>query len=125
MQLWRYPIKSLRGEPLREAEIAGGGIPGDRAVHVVDERLELITARTRPDLVLLPATLAPDGEPLVDGQRWDGEEAGARIRATAGGGLASSAARAAIASTTPTCSSPPTVRSPGWDVIAAASGRTC
>lgn len=29
--LWRYPVKALAGEPLREAEIAAGGIPGDRS----------------------------------------------------------------------------------------------
>ncbi|HKU82093.1 MAG TPA: MOSC domain-containing protein [Candidatus Tumulicola sp.] len=29
--IWRYPIKSLRGEPLERAEVAPEGIPGDRA----------------------------------------------------------------------------------------------
>jgi uncharacterized protein len=83
-ELWRYPVKSLRGEQLREAEIAAGGIPGDRAVHVVDEYDRLITSRTRGKLLLLDATLAPDGEPLVNGHRWDGEEAAASLRAAAG-----------------------------------------
>jgi uncharacterized protein YcbX len=83
-ELWRYPVKSLRGEQLREAEIAPGGIPGDRAVHVVDEYGRLITSRTRRELLLLEATLAPDGEPLVDGHHWDGDTAAARVRAAAG-----------------------------------------
>lgn len=34
--LWRYPVKSLLGEELREAEFFGWGIPGDRAYAVVD-----------------------------------------------------------------------------------------
>ena len=29
--IWRYPIKSLRGEPLERVEVAAAGIPGDRA----------------------------------------------------------------------------------------------
>ena len=85
-ELWRYPVKSLRGEPLAAVEIARDGIPGDRAVHVVDERGELITARSRRRLLLLEATLAPHGEPLVDGHRWDSDEAAARVRAAAGDG---------------------------------------
>ncbi|MBK6306789.1 MAG: MOSC N-terminal beta barrel domain-containing protein [Gemmatimonadetes bacterium] len=32
--LWRYPVKSLAGEPLREAQLTRDGIPGDRIVHV-------------------------------------------------------------------------------------------
>ena len=29
-QLWRYPVKSLAGEPLREAEVTVDCIAGDR-----------------------------------------------------------------------------------------------
>lgn len=29
--IWRYPVKSLRGEPLQRADVAAAGIPGDRA----------------------------------------------------------------------------------------------
>lgn len=29
--IWRYPVKSLRGEPLERVEVAAAGIPGDRA----------------------------------------------------------------------------------------------
>lgn len=29
-RMWRYPVKSLAAEPLDSAEIAAGGIPGDR-----------------------------------------------------------------------------------------------
>lgn len=33
-QLWRYPVKTLAGEWLTEAELTANGIPGDRIVHV-------------------------------------------------------------------------------------------
>ena len=34
--LWRYPVKSLLGEELEEAEFSGPGISGDRAYAVAD-----------------------------------------------------------------------------------------
>jgi len=36
-ELWRYPVKSLAGEPLDSAEISTDGIPGDRVVQVYDD----------------------------------------------------------------------------------------
>jgi uncharacterized protein len=83
-EIWRYPIKSLRGESLQEVDIQGDGIPGDRAVHVEDGKGELITARSHSELVLLNGTLGTDGEPLVDGHSWDAPGAAARIQAIAG-----------------------------------------
>ena len=32
--LWRYPVKTLAGEPVEMAHLAPAGIPGDRIVHV-------------------------------------------------------------------------------------------
>ena len=32
--LWRYPVKSLAGEPLLVSTLTREGIPGDRVVHV-------------------------------------------------------------------------------------------
>lgn len=29
--IWRYPVKSLRGDPMERVEVAAEGIPGDRA----------------------------------------------------------------------------------------------
>lgn len=29
--IWRYPVKSLRGEPLERVDVAAAGIPGDRS----------------------------------------------------------------------------------------------
>lgn len=84
-QIWRYPVKSLAGERLDEAEIVTSGIPGDRAVHLRDARGKVVTGRRRYDLVTVPASLASDGTPLIDGQRWDSQAAERRIRAAAGG----------------------------------------
>ena len=30
--LWRYPVKTMAGEPVQEAELTANGIPGDRVV---------------------------------------------------------------------------------------------
>lgn len=34
--LWRYPVKSMRGEQLREAAVTARGIVGDRAYALID-----------------------------------------------------------------------------------------
>jgi len=36
-EVWRYPVKSMMGEPLPAADVDPGGIPGDRAWAVRDE----------------------------------------------------------------------------------------
>jgi uncharacterized protein YcbX len=82
-ELWRYPVKGLRGESLPELEIADGGIPGDRMLRVVDER-GTVTGRRKQGLVGLPATLGADGEPLIAGARWDSATAADAVRALAG-----------------------------------------
>ncbi len=48
MQLWRYPVKSMRGEPVREATLGMEGIAGDRRFA--------FTSRA-----------APAGKPLLSG----------------------------------------------------------
>ncbi|HEX7900925.1 MAG TPA: MOSC N-terminal beta barrel domain-containing protein [Planctomycetota bacterium] len=68
-QLWRYPVKSMAGEPLEEAEVRLDGLRGDRVVHVRDAR-GVVTARYRPDLLSHKGRLGPDGEPLIDGSPW-------------------------------------------------------
>ncbi|OLD62698.1 MAG: MOSC domain-containing protein [Acidobacteria bacterium 13_1_40CM_2_68_5] len=85
-ELWRYPVKSMAGEPLHQAVLRGDGISGDRVVHVGDARGRVITARTRPCLLGHRATLGPDGEPLVDGRPWCSEEVGRDVVAAAGRG---------------------------------------
>ena len=69
-QLWRYPVKSLRGEALSVARLTPDGVDGDRVVHVAGPRGPL-TGRTRHGLLTIPAVTGPDGTPLVDGHPWD------------------------------------------------------
>jgi len=75
--LWRYPVKSLAGEPIQEAEFTRDGVAGDRLVHVQGPR-GVLTGRTRYGLLTIPATTGPDG-PLVDGHPWDSWEAHALV----------------------------------------------
>lgn len=82
-QLWRYPVKSLRGEPLPRAELTLDGITGDRVVHV-REHGHVLTGRTRHGLLTVPATTGRDGGVLVDGHPWDSEAAAEVIHAAAG-----------------------------------------
>jgi uncharacterized protein len=82
-QLWRYPVKSLKGEALESACLTPDGVAGDRVVHVAGGR-GLLTGRTRHELLPLPVVTDPDGEPRVGGYRWDSAEAAAAVRARAG-----------------------------------------
>lgn len=92
-ELWRYPVKSLRGEQLTEAEVGLEGVAGDRIVHVRSRagRLpeldgQLVTSRARPRLLGLAGTTGPAGAPLIDGHAWDSQEALALVEAAVGGG---------------------------------------
>ena len=69
-ELWRFPVKSLRGERLAGAELFEGGIPGDRVVHVRTREGRVVTSRIRPGLLSLAGALGPDGDPLIDGRSW-------------------------------------------------------
>lgn len=91
-ELWRYPVKSLRGERLARVEILRDGLLGDRLTRVLGPGGERMTARTAPELLGLDATLAPDGAPLVEGAPWDGPQALASVRAVAGAGATLAAA---------------------------------
>lgn len=82
-ELWRYPVKSMRGERLEEAQLVGDGIAGDRLVHVAGLN-GVLTARTRPGLLGLNATLRQDGVALVDGRPWWEPAVGAAVAAAAG-----------------------------------------
>lgn len=79
--IWRYPIKSMAGEPLDSSAIDANGLAGDRVVQVYDRRGRLVTARRFPRLLRLKGTLGSDGEPRVDGFPWDSREAGDEVEA--------------------------------------------
>ena len=81
--LWRYPVKTLAGEPLEAAELTAAGIPGDRIVHVRGPE-GVRTSRRQHLLLGLRGSLSPEGRPLVNGHPWDGEEARALVRGAAG-----------------------------------------
>jgi uncharacterized protein YcbX len=80
-ELWRYPVKSLRGQSLDEAELAPLGIGGDRLVQAVRPGGRVFTARTHPGMLALQGGLGDDGAPTVDGLSWDDPAALAAVRA--------------------------------------------
>jgi uncharacterized protein len=82
-QLWRYPVKSLAGESLAEAELTSDGVNGDRVVHVRSGS-GLLTGRTRHDLLTLPARTRADGVIEVGGFPWRSAEAAALVVERAG-----------------------------------------
>lgn len=81
--LWRYPVKSLAGEPLSRAAVGLNGIPNDRIVWVEGPE-GVRTSRRQYRLLGLHGTLSADGHALVDGHRWDTPEALALVRTAAG-----------------------------------------
>ena len=83
VQMWRYPVKSLGGEPLRAVELRAGGMPFDRRYAVMDSDPNRagkpLTARIDKRLLAYGASVrdgqvivrAPDGgEHRVDSPAW-------------------------------------------------------
>ena len=85
-ELWRYPVKSLRGETLQEAEVLKTGIRGDREIVVVSEsRRRFITSRTHHRLLGLQGGISPEtGEATINGYSWDSPEARALVEEAVG-----------------------------------------
>jgi uncharacterized protein YcbX len=81
--LWRYPVKSLAGEPLVTATIGSDGIPGDRIVRVRGPE-GVRTSRRQYRLLGLRGSLDSDGRPRIDGHPWDSPQALALVQAAAG-----------------------------------------
>lgn len=64
-QIWRFPVKSMGGETLLDAEVTDLGIVGDRGWSVYDvETGNTLTARRSPDLLFASARLV-DSEVLI------------------------------------------------------------
>ena len=81
--LWRYPVKSLAGEPLESAALTPDGIPGDRLVRVRGPE-GIRTSRRQYRLLGLKGTLGLDEQPLVNGHPWRSDVALQLVRAAAG-----------------------------------------
>jgi uncharacterized protein YcbX len=58
--LYRYPIKSCRGEPLTELAVEPWGLAGDRRWMVVDANGRFVTAREYPRLLLAKPSVTAD-----------------------------------------------------------------
>lgn len=85
-QLWRYPVKSMAGEPLQRVAVGPLGFEGDRVVHVRRADGRVVTARKHPRLLGHAATLGADGEPRVDGRPWTDPAVAAEVEAIVGPG---------------------------------------
>lgn len=62
--LYRYPVKSMRGESLAASPVGPAGLPYDRTWMVAEENGRFVTGRTHPELVLVSATPSPGGVTL-------------------------------------------------------------
>lgn len=85
-EIWRYSVKSLRGERLDQVDVLADGLRGDRATQVVDHKGKRLTGRTAKRLLGLQSGLDERGEPTIDGYEWQSDEALSLIRDAAGPG---------------------------------------
>jgi len=84
-EIWRYPVKSLKGERLQETEIAKLGIPGDRQIAVIRTiNGRFLTSRSRPKLLGLQGSINANGVPTINGYLWTSTEALELVHEAAG-----------------------------------------
>ncbi|MGZ4860825.1 MAG: MOSC domain-containing protein [Candidatus Angelobacter sp.] len=84
-EIWRYPVKSLKGERLSETQITKLGIPGDRQIVIVRTlNGRFLTSRSRPKLLGLQGSINPEGVPTINGHPWNSAEALQLVRDAAG-----------------------------------------
>jgi MOSC domain-containing protein len=84
-EIWRYPVKSLKGERLEETEITKLGIPGDRQIAVIRTiNGRFLTSRSKPKLLGLQGSINADGVPTINGHLWDSIEALQLVREAVG-----------------------------------------
>ena len=87
-ELWRYPVKSLRGERLLVADVAARRrSPATVWCTSASSPGASITSRFRPRLLGLQGSLGDDGEPLVEGLPWTAAGARELVRSAAGPGV--------------------------------------
>jgi uncharacterized protein YcbX len=73
-EIWRYPVKSFAGERLADADLHADGIAGDRICQVRRADGRIVDARAHPGMLALHATLAPNGDLLINGRPWNSPE---------------------------------------------------
>ncbi|HZF07652.1 MAG TPA: MOSC N-terminal beta barrel domain-containing protein [Thermoanaerobaculia bacterium] len=83
-EIWRYPVKTMAGEPLQRVAIGPLGLAGDRVVHAEGAMGQVITSRTHPQFLGHKGSLGPQGEVLVDGRPWDSPEVAAQVAVLGG-----------------------------------------
>ena len=84
-EIWRYPVKSLKGERLQETEITKFGIPGDRQIAVIRTiNGRFLTSRSKPKLLGLQGSINANGVPTINGYLWNSPEALQLVREAAG-----------------------------------------
>lgn len=57
--IWRYPVKSCRGEQLAQAVVEPCGLAGDRRWAIIDDQGACVTAREHPRLLLVTPSVDP------------------------------------------------------------------
>jgi uncharacterized protein YcbX len=87
--VWRFPVKSMRGEQLDAADLSEGGIVGDRAYAVLDRETGKVASAKHPKL--WPNLLACRAA-FVEPPRPGGELPPARIELADGNSVLSDAA---------------------------------
>jgi len=79
LEIWRYPVKSLLGERLEDAQVGIEGVEGDRRYAIFDLTTGFgLTARRAPELLFAAARMRTDGTPeitLPDGSIADDDAA--------------------------------------------------
>ncbi|MGH7608950.1 MAG: MOSC domain-containing protein [Candidatus Dormibacteria bacterium] len=88
-QLWRYPMKSLAGEPLEHSQLGSSGLPGDRRVAAFEPEAaqpdKPVSARQRPALLKFRARSAGASVEVWGGDGpwapWDLPEVAAQLGA--------------------------------------------
>ncbi|HEV7522288.1 MAG TPA: MOSC N-terminal beta barrel domain-containing protein [Candidatus Angelobacter sp.] len=84
-EIWRYPVKSLKGERLEQTEITKFGIPGNRQVAVIRTiNGRFSTSRSKPKLLGLQGGINPEGVPTVNGHPWNSSQALQLVHEAAG-----------------------------------------
>lgn len=75
-EIWRYPVKSLKGERLNETDITKLGIPGDRQIAVIRTiNGRFLTSRSKPKLLGLQGSINENGVPTINGYPWKSAKA--------------------------------------------------